>query len=90
VSSTTKSVLGRSSDDAFHMEVVGELAAKFQKMEDWRSRLEQPIARICDLLLGPPPDQAQLLDRLDEATRWLRVELATRREADVELWLCGL
>jgi hypothetical protein len=34
VSSTVESVLGRSPNDIFHMEVVGELAVKFQKMEE--------------------------------------------------------
>jgi hypothetical protein len=40
VSSTTESVLGCSPDDAFHVEVVGELTIEFQKMEDRRSRLD--------------------------------------------------
>jgi hypothetical protein len=41
--------------------------------------------RICNLLLGPPTSQARLADHLDEATGQLRVEMAARREADVEL-----
>jgi hypothetical protein len=40
---------------------------------------------ICDLLLGSAPDRARLANRLDEATRQLRVELAARWEANVEL-----
>jgi hypothetical protein len=41
--------------------------------------------RICDLLLGPPPGQAQLVDHLDEAVGQLRVKLAAWWEADAEL-----
>jgi hypothetical protein len=54
------------------MEDVGELGAKFQKIEEWLSRLERPSVRICDLLLGPPFGQAQLSDCLDEAIGQLR------------------
>jgi hypothetical protein len=75
VSSAAKFVLGRSPSDTFRMEVEGELAAEFQKMYDWRSWLEQPAVRICDLLLGPLTGQARLADRLDEAAGQLRVEL---------------
>jgi hypothetical protein len=85
VSSTTELVLGRSPDDAFRVEVVGELAVEFQKIEDWHSQLERPTARICDWLLGPLPDRARLANRLDEVVRWLRVELAAWWEADLEL-----
>jgi hypothetical protein len=55
VSSTTESVLGHSPNDTFHMEVVGELVAEFEKLEERCSRLERPTARICDLLLGHHP-----------------------------------
>jgi hypothetical protein len=41
--------------------------------------------RICDLLLGPPTGRARLAGRLNEAVGQLGVELATWREADVEL-----
>jgi hypothetical protein len=85
VSFAVKSVLGRSLRDIFRVEVMGELAAKFQKMEDRRSWLQWPITRVCDLLLGPPPDRARLVDHLDEAVKQLRVELAAWREADAEL-----
>jgi hypothetical protein len=51
-------VLGRPPSDAFHMEVVGDLPTKFQKMEHRLSRLEWPAMRICHLLLGPPTDPA--------------------------------
>jgi hypothetical protein len=62
---------------------VGELVAEFQYLEErW---LEQPGMRICNLLLGPPPSRARLADRLDNAIGQRGVELAARREADVEL-----
>jgi hypothetical protein len=67
VSSAAESAFGHSPDEVFHMDVVGELAAEFQKMGEQRSRLEQPTVRICNLLLGPSPSRAQLADRLDEA-----------------------
>jgi hypothetical protein len=54
-------------------------------MEDRRSWLVRPSTRIHNLLLGPPSGWAQLANRLDEALKQLRVELATQREADVEL-----
>jgi hypothetical protein len=69
VSSTTELVLGRSPDDAFHVEVVGELVAEFQKIEDRCLHLEWPATRICDWLLGPLPNRARLADHLDEAVR---------------------
>jgi hypothetical protein len=68
VSSTIESVLGQSPSDTFHMEVVGKLAAEFQKMEERWSWLERPVVRICDLLLGPPSSRARSDDHLDEAT----------------------
>jgi hypothetical protein len=67
VSSATESVLGRSPNGTFRVGVVGELAAKFQKMDEGLSRLERPTARIYDLLLGPPFGRAQLTNRLDKA-----------------------
>jgi hypothetical protein len=85
VSSATKSVLGHSPSVTFHMEVVDELTAEFQKMEDPCSWLERPITRIYNLLLGTPLGQARLADRLDEAIGQLRVELAPWWEADAEL-----
>jgi hypothetical protein len=54
VPSTVESVLGHSPNETFRMEVVGELVAKFWRLEERCSRLEWPGARICDLLLGPP------------------------------------
>jgi hypothetical protein len=47
--------------------------------------LEWHSVRICDLLLGPPPDRAQLADHLDEAVGQLSVELAARWEVDTDL-----
>jgi hypothetical protein len=64
---------------------VGELLVEFWRLEERRSRLERPAARICDLVLGPPLGQAQLADYLDEAARQLGVELAARWVADAEL-----
>jgi hypothetical protein len=58
VSSAVKLVLGLSPSDTFHVEVVGELAAEFQKMEDRHSQLERPTMMICDLLPGPPTGRA--------------------------------
>jgi hypothetical protein len=58
VSSATESALGCLPNDTFPGEVVGELIAKFQKLEERRSRLEWPTVRMCDLLLGPPPGRA--------------------------------
>jgi hypothetical protein len=68
VSSIMESVLGHSPDETFPVEVVGELVTEFQWLEKRRSWLKQPSARICDLLLGLPPDQASLANHLDEAT----------------------
>jgi hypothetical protein len=58
VSSTAKSVLWCSPCDTFRVEVVGELAIEFQKMEEQQSWLERPITRIYELFLGPPSDRA--------------------------------
>jgi hypothetical protein len=55
VSSATESVLGPSPSNTAHAEVVGELADEFQKEVGRCSRLKRPAARICDLLLVPPP-----------------------------------
>jgi hypothetical protein len=54
-------------------------------MEDRHMQLERPAMRIWNLFLGPPPGQARLADHLDEAIGQLRVELATQRDADLEL-----
>jgi hypothetical protein len=52
VSSVVELVLGHSPDEAFRVEVMGELVAKFWRLEELCSWLERPGARICDLLLG--------------------------------------
>jgi hypothetical protein len=90
VSSTAESMLKRSASNIACTEVVGELAAEFQKVEGCRSKLERPAARICDLLLGPPSGRACLTDRLDEAAGQLREELAAQWEAEVEAELEAL
>jgi hypothetical protein len=85
VSSTGESVLGRSPSNNARAEVVGELVIEFQKVEELRSKLQWPTARMCNLLLRPPPGRAWLADRLDEAEWQLRVELVARWEAKAEL-----
>jgi hypothetical protein len=52
VSSVAESVLGHSPDETFRVEDVGELVAKFQRLEDLCSRLQWLGVRIYDLLLG--------------------------------------
>jgi hypothetical protein len=42
VSSTVESVLERSPNEIFHMEVVDELVSKFQRLEERLSRLGVP------------------------------------------------
>jgi hypothetical protein len=77
VSSTMEFTLGCSPDETLQVEVVGELVAKFQKVEEQHSRLEQPGMRICDLLVWPPTGQAWMGIHLDEVAGQLRVERAT-------------
>jgi hypothetical protein len=79
-----ESVHGRSPDETFWVDVVGELAAEFWKLEELCSWLEQLGTRICDLLLGLPFGWARWADHLDEAAGWLGVELAARQEVDTE------
>jgi hypothetical protein len=57
VSSTAELLLGRSANEIFRVEVLGELVVEFQRLEEWHSRLEWPAMRICDLLLRPPSDR---------------------------------
>jgi hypothetical protein len=78
LSCATESVLVRSPSDTSRVEVVGELATEFEKVEDWHSWLEWPATRICDLLLRPPLGRDRLADRLDEATEQLRVKLVAQ------------
>jgi hypothetical protein len=77
--------LGCSPDKSLQVEVVYELVAEFHKLEEWHSDLKWPSVRICHLLLGSPSGRARLADQLEESARWLRTELAARREADAEL-----
>jgi hypothetical protein len=58
VSSATELVLGHSPKEASLVEVMNELTAKFQKLEELCLRLEGPGMRIYDLLFGLPPGQA--------------------------------
>jgi hypothetical protein len=58
VTSAAELVLGRSPNETFRVEIVDELVAQFWKLEELCSQLEWPGVKICDLLLGPPPDQA--------------------------------
>jgi hypothetical protein len=73
VSSTVESMLGRSLDETFWVEVMG-LVAKFRKLEERYSRLEQPGVRICDMLLGLPPCWARLAHHQNKAAVQLGVE----------------
>jgi hypothetical protein len=75
VSSVAGSMLGCSPTETSRVEVMDELVAEFWRLEELCSWLEGPSVRICDPLLGPPLDQAQWADRLDEATMQLGVEL---------------
>jgi hypothetical protein len=85
VSSAAESVLKRSPGDTAHAEVLGELVAEFEKVEGQLSQLERPATRVCNLLIELPPGRVWLANRLDEAARKLRVELATWREAEAKL-----
>jgi hypothetical protein len=64
---------------------MNELVAKFRRWEELCLRLEGPGARICGMLLSPPPSQACWADHLTEATGWLEMELTSRRLVDAEL-----
>jgi hypothetical protein len=65
VSSAVEITLGCSPNQTFRVEVVGELVAKFWKLEERHSRLEKPSTRICNLLLVPPSDRVRLADQLE-------------------------
>jgi hypothetical protein len=67
VSSVTELVLGHSHSGTFRVEVMNELTAKFQELEELCSRLKGPGGRIYSLLLGPSPGHARWVDRLEEA-----------------------
>jgi hypothetical protein len=85
VSPVAELVRGCSPNETSRVEVTNELVTKFWRREELCSQLEGPGARICNLLLGPPPSQARWADSLAEATRWLEVELTPRRLVDAKL-----
>jgi hypothetical protein len=55
-------MLRRSPTEAFRVEVVDEMVAKFRKQEEQCSRLERPDMRVCDLFLGPPFSLARMVN----------------------------
>jgi hypothetical protein len=85
VSTTAELVLGRSLDETSRVEIMNELTAKFQKLEELCSRLEGHGKRICRLLLGPPPSHACWADCLEEAAGRLEAAMAEQRRANAEL-----
>jgi hypothetical protein len=85
VSSIAKLVLGHSPDETFQVEVMDELVAKFQRLEELCSWLERPSMRISDLLLGSSLDQAQWADRQSKAARRIEAKLDARWKVDAEL-----
>jgi hypothetical protein len=64
---------------------MNDLVAKFRRWEELFLWLEEPGPKICELLLGPPPSQAQWTDHLAEAAGQLEAELTARRLVDAEL-----
>jgi hypothetical protein len=84
VFSVTQFVLRHSPPEAFRVDVVDEMFAKFQEKVE-RSRLKKFVVRICDLILGPPSDRVRLADRLEEAIGRHWVEQAVRQEVDAKL-----
>jgi hypothetical protein len=64
VSSTAELVLGRSPNNVAWMKVVGELVVEHPRLEECRSKLERPAAKICSLLISPPPSRAWLTNHL--------------------------
>jgi hypothetical protein len=62
MSFTVEWVLGRSSTDAFYIDVVDELVAEFRKQEERCLRLKKSGIRVCDLILGPPSDWVRLAE----------------------------
>jgi hypothetical protein len=46
--------------EAFRVDVVAEMLAKFQEQAERRSRLKKFGVRICDLIFGPPSDRVRL------------------------------
>jgi hypothetical protein len=85
VTSAVELVLGRTPNETFRLEIVDELVAQFWKLEELCSRLERPGAKIYDLLLRLPLDQARWANRLDEAAGRLEAELTAQRQVNTEL-----
>jgi hypothetical protein len=85
VTSTVELVLGHTPNETFWVKIVDELVSQFWKLEELCSRLEWPGAKIYDLLLGLPLDQARWANRLNEATGRLEAELTAQRQVDTEL-----
>jgi hypothetical protein len=71
VTSAIELVLGHLLDKTFYVEITDELVAQFWKLEELCSRLEQPSARIYDLLLMLLVDQVRWANHLDEPVGWL-------------------
>jgi hypothetical protein len=67
MSSATELVLGRSPGETSRVEVMNELTAKFQELEELSSRPNGSRARIYSLILVPSPSQARWADLLEEA-----------------------
>jgi hypothetical protein len=65
VTSAMERVLRRSPDETSRVDVMNELTAKIQKLEELCSWLKGLGVRIYDLLLGPLPGQAQWADHLE-------------------------
>jgi hypothetical protein len=58
VSSALEFALGCLPDQTIQVEVVNKMVAEFYKLEEQRSWLKWPGARICDLLHGSSFDRA--------------------------------
>jgi hypothetical protein len=48
--------------EAFQVEVLDELVAEFQKLEERRSHLKRPSMRVYNHILGPHSGRAWLAD----------------------------
>jgi hypothetical protein len=55
LSSTAESVLGCLPDEIFHIEVMGELGSKFQRLEEWFLWLQRVATKIWTCSLGHHP-----------------------------------
>jgi hypothetical protein len=57
MSLAAQSVLGRSSTEAFQVDVVGKMLAKFREQEERCLRLVDSVSRVCIRILGTTDDQ---------------------------------